>query len=211
MQNKFKIIWNEKIIQNRIKNNDNISLLREIIEFQFNLGDFNKKYSDIVFDDFLEIIIQFAFVTLFAMSFPLIPLIAWITNILEIEVDKLKLLRLYKRPIPYAAKDIGNWMTILEILSYISIFSNLGLLIFNSNSYYGLDPNSKLLLFSGLCVFYCLCKIAIDKLIPDLPKKIAELKMRLVYVSDKLKKIYFKKEIKFNKDKKIDLNVYTCN
>lgn len=176
---------------------------------QNNLENFNCGWSDIIFDDFLEIVIQFGFVTLFAISFPLVPLIAWVTNLTEIEVDKFKLLKLYKRPIPYGAKGIGNWMAILELLSYLSVFSNLGLLIFSSNSFYGLETSDKLLLFTGLVVFYCLCKVFIDKLMPDLPRKVKELKLRLDYVADKLKKVYFKKEIKYNKQKKIDFNIYT--
>jgi len=139
-----------------------------------------------------------------------VPLIAWVTNITEIEVDKFKLLRLYKRPIPYGAKGIGNWMAILELLSYLSVFSNLGLLIFSSNSYYGFESANKLLLFTGLVVFYCLSKILIDKLMPDVPRKVKELKVRLNYVADKLKKVYFKKEIKYNTQKKIDFNIYTA-
>lgn len=32
------------------------------------------------------------------------------------------------------ASDIGNWLFILEIISFLSIFCNAGLVVFTSNS-----------------------------------------------------------------------------
>ena len=42
------------------------------------------------FAEYLELVIQFGFVTLFVASFPLAPLVALINNILEIRVDAHK-------------------------------------------------------------------------------------------------------------------------
>jgi len=121
------------------------------------------------------------------------------------------LLRLYKRPIPLFAKDIGNWMSIIELLSYLSIFSNLGLLIFSSNTYSGLETSVKLILFSGLSVFYCVCKVVLDRLLPDIPRKVNELRIRFKYINDKLKKIYLKKEVKYKAHKNVDFYIYTAD
>jgi anoctamin-10 len=77
---------------------DAVTALRSKIEYQNNLEDFNVGFVDGTFDDYLELVIQFGSVTLFAMSFSLLPILAFLTNILEIQVDKTKLLFLSKRP-----------------------------------------------------------------------------------------------------------------
>ena len=59
-------------------------------------------------DDYMELAIQFGYLTLFALAFPLSTLLAFIGLWLEMHTDKLKVLRLVRRPIPLAAKDIGT-------------------------------------------------------------------------------------------------------
>uniref|UniRef100_A0AAJ7X7X8 Anoctamin n=1 Tax=Petromyzon marinus TaxID=7757 RepID=A0AAJ7X7X8_PETMA len=44
-----------------------------------------------LFDEYLEMVIQFGFVTLFVASFPLAPLLALLNNIIEVRVDAWKL------------------------------------------------------------------------------------------------------------------------
>ena len=213
MKKKLKSFYfsGNKIKKNKDLSKDILKILRETVDTQQNLEDFDIDFKDAVLDDYLELVIQFGFVTLFAIAFPLIPLIALITNRFEIEVDKYKLLKLFKRPIPYRAKNIGSWKTAIIIISYLSIFSNLGLLCFSSNTFYELTNEFRFLIFILLSIFYCLFKIALDKILPDLPTKIRDLNTRLKYVSEKLVKIYLKKEKKFSSDKKVDFNIYVSN
>ena len=64
--------------------------LRKSLDYQYDLNDFNVGFIDSTFDDYLELTIQFGFVILFAMSFSLLPMIAFVTNIMEMQVDKTK-------------------------------------------------------------------------------------------------------------------------
>uniref|UniRef100_A0A8D2BK97 Anoctamin n=1 Tax=Sus scrofa TaxID=9823 RepID=A0A8D2BK97_PIG len=66
-----------------------------------------------LFYEYLEMIIQFGFVTLFVASFPLAPLLALVNNILEIRVDAWKLTTQYRRMVPEKAQDIGAWQPIM--------------------------------------------------------------------------------------------------
>uniref|UniRef100_A0A3Q3B3G7 Anoctamin n=1 Tax=Kryptolebias marmoratus TaxID=37003 RepID=A0A3Q3B3G7_KRYMA len=58
--------------------------------------------------EYMEMIIQFGFVTLFVASFPLAPLFALLNNIIEIRLDAKKFVTELRRPVAARAKDIGG-------------------------------------------------------------------------------------------------------
>uniref|UniRef100_A0A0K0FNW4 Anoctamin n=1 Tax=Strongyloides venezuelensis TaxID=75913 RepID=A0A0K0FNW4_STRVS len=81
-----------------------------------------------LFDEYLEMIIQYGFVTLFVAAFPLAPLFAFLSNIFEIRSDGRKLISMYQKPTPFHSSNIGMWQVILEYLSSIAVTIN-GLVI----------------------------------------------------------------------------------
>ncbi|CAF1416043.1 unnamed protein product [Adineta steineri] len=84
-----------------------------------------KSFSSLgLIDEYLELVIQFGFVTLFAVAFPLAPLFALANNIVELRLDAWKLLTRYKRPIPFKAADIGIWSDIFSAVSYLAVLTN---------------------------------------------------------------------------------------
>jgi hypothetical protein len=97
-------------------------------EKQFELN----KYES-VFDDFDELTIQFGFVYLFVVAMPLTPLMAFVNNILEAYVDSSKLLKLNRRPEPRGAYDIGTWHSILNVVSWVGIVTNIGICVLYTN------------------------------------------------------------------------------
>ena len=84
--------------------------------------------------DYMELIIQFSFLALFGLAFPLAFMIAFFTNVAEIQVDKLKLVMFSRRPFPQGAANIGNWLIILEVVTFLGIFSNAGLIVYTSGA-----------------------------------------------------------------------------
>lgn len=63
-----------------------------------------------LFYEYLEMVIQFGFVTLFVSSFPLAPLLALLNNAFEIRLDARKMLMNYRRPVAerfVACKGVG--------------------------------------------------------------------------------------------------------
>ncbi|XP_057333103.1 anoctamin-5-like isoform X2 [Microplitis mediator] len=86
-----------------------------------------------LYDEYLEMIIQFGFITLFVVAFPLAPLFALGNNVLEMRLDATKFLRHYRRPVPRRARDIGIWKQILDALARISITTNAFIIAFSSN------------------------------------------------------------------------------
>lgn len=83
-----------------------------------------------IFGDYSEMIIQFAYTTLFVCAFPLAFPLAFLNNFVEIRIDGLKLLSLHRRPLPRGAEDIGTWAVILEIIVFLSFYTNAALIVF---------------------------------------------------------------------------------
>ena len=86
---------------------------------------------DGIADDFISRIIEFGFLSLFGLSFPLgFPLVMAI-GFIQIHMDKARFLYLLRRPIPTQAAGIGIFGSILELISYGSVVVNPGILVFN--------------------------------------------------------------------------------
>ncbi|NXY00063.1 ANO9 protein, partial [Centropus bengalensis] len=81
-----------------------------------------------LFDEFLEIVTQYSFTTIFVAAFPLAPLLAFINNLVEIRLDAIKMMRLYRRMVPRKANDIGIWLQVLEAIGILAVIGN-GLVI----------------------------------------------------------------------------------
>ncbi|XP_025054379.1 anoctamin-9 isoform X2 [Alligator sinensis] len=81
-----------------------------------------------LFNEFLEMMIQYSFTTIFVAAFPLAPLLAFFNNIIEIRLDAIKMVRLQRRTVPRKAKDIGIWLQVLEAIGILSVIGN-GLVI----------------------------------------------------------------------------------
>ncbi|KAI7695336.1 Anoctamin-4 [Sarcoptes scabiei] len=84
----------------------------------------------VLFYEYLELVLQFGFITLFVSAFPLAPFFALLNNIFEIRFDARKMLKNYKRPVAQRVKDIGVWYTILDSLGKLSVFTNAIIIAF---------------------------------------------------------------------------------
>ncbi|KFP08715.1 Anoctamin-2 [Calypte anna] len=74
--------------------------------------------------EYMEMIIQFGFVTLFVASFPLAPLFALLNNIIEVRLDAKKFVTELRRPDTVREKDIGIWYNILSCIGKLSVIIN---------------------------------------------------------------------------------------
>ncbi|CAI4232512.1 unnamed protein product [Auanema sp. JU1783] len=110
----------------------------------------NPTYDQFLFDEYLEMVIQFGFVTLFVAAFPLAPLFAVINNILEIRVDAKKFLCVTQRPTPAQAKNIGIWLNILDVISKASVTINALVISFTSD----FVPKTMYYLLRGTMIGY---------------------------------------------------------
>lgn len=86
-----------------------------------------------LFVEFLDMVIQFGFVTIFVAAFPLAPLFALINNVAEIRMDARKLLVDYRRPVMQRVRNIGVWLGILDTMAKISVVTNGLIIAFGSD------------------------------------------------------------------------------
>uniref|UniRef100_A0A452EU86 Anoctamin n=1 Tax=Capra hircus TaxID=9925 RepID=A0A452EU86_CAPHI len=74
--------------------------------------------------EYMEMIIQFGFVTLFVASFPLAPVFALLNNVIEVRLDAKKFVTELRRPDAVRTKDIGIWFDILSGIGKFSVIIN---------------------------------------------------------------------------------------
>merc|ERR1719427_2453414 len=77
-----------------------------------------------LFYEYLEMVLQYGFITIFVSAFPLAPFFAFCNNILELRLDAKKILVQHRRPIAQKVKSIGVWFEIMETLARMSIITN---------------------------------------------------------------------------------------
>ncbi|KAG7245455.1 hypothetical protein INR49_010906 [Caranx melampygus] len=103
-----------------------------------------------LFYEYLEMVIQFGFITLFVASFPLAPLLALINNVIEVRVDAWKLTTQFRRPVAAKAHSIGAWEEILSGIAVLSVVTNAFIVAFTSDMIprlvymYAYHPNNEM-------------------------------------------------------------------
>lgn len=86
-----------------------------------------------LYPEYLEMILQYGFVTIFVSAFPLAPVFALINNILEMRLDAKKLLTYHRRPVSQRVRDIGVWFKILHSISKLAVITNAFIIAFTSD------------------------------------------------------------------------------
>ena len=75
--------------------------------------------------EYLELVIQYGFITIFVAAFPLAPLAALLNNWVEIRLDAYKYVVFVRRQVAERAQDIGAWYGILEVISKLAVVTNV--------------------------------------------------------------------------------------
>nr|XP_020442137.1 anoctamin-7 [Monopterus albus] len=86
-----------------------------------------------LFSEYLEMVIQFGFITIFVAACPLAPLFALINNWVEMRLDAQKFVTEYRRPVAERGQDIGIWFSILQFITHTAVLSNAFLIAFTSS------------------------------------------------------------------------------
>lgn len=84
-------------------------------------------------EDYGELVIQFGYVSLFGLAYPLTAFVFFLNNVLEQRSDLFKYLYIRNRAPADVAADIGKWMDTLNFLLLTSIWTNAGILIFTAD------------------------------------------------------------------------------
>ncbi|KZV31827.1 anoctamin-like protein-like [Dorcoceras hygrometricum] len=129
----------------------------------------SQELEDGLFDDFLELVLQFGMTMMFACAFPLAFAFAAVNNIAEIRTDALKLLTMMRRPIPRSDATIGAWLNIFQFLIVASICTNSILLVclYDQEGTWNLSPGlAAILVMEHVLLF---AKFGFSRIVPEEP------------------------------------------
>ena len=129
---------------------------------------------------------QFGFLTLFVVAFPLAPIVAMVANVIEGKIDSHKLLYLVRRTIPAHAENIGAWFSALNVMSYICVVTNTALTLQHAHFLDGLSGVERLLIFILIEHFIFIVKVWAEQSIPDTPFSVQEHIKRQTIIVDHL-------------------------
>ena len=106
--------------------------------------------------DLREMVIQFGYLVLFSVVWPLTPVSYFINNWFELRSDTFKLTTQSRRPIPDRADSIGPWLNCIEFLAWLGSITSAALVYMFSDGGLGPDgrPSKIKLGFLLLSVFF---------------------------------------------------------
>lgn len=119
--------------------------------------------------DYAGLVMQYAFTVLFVGAFPLAPFLAFVSSYIQIRIDAWKLCQAHRRPFPKSAANIGTWQDMIEILSFVGVAYNFGLIVFTSHYLKNFDWRYRWIIF--LCLEHLTfgVKFLLASLIDDVP------------------------------------------
>ncbi|GAA6022675.1 hypothetical protein JCM10207_008577 [Rhodosporidiobolus poonsookiae] len=81
-----------------------------------------------IFDEYAEMVVQFGYIVLFAVIWPISPLWSLVNNFFELRSDAFKLTTQARRAIPVRAESIGPWLEVLGFISYLGALTTSSLI-----------------------------------------------------------------------------------
>ncbi|XP_031731503.1 anoctamin-10 [Anarrhichthys ocellatus] len=82
-----------------------------------------------LFAEYIELLVQFGYLSLFSCVFPLTAVLLLINNLTEIRTDAYKICKLFRKPFSPPAANMRVWQIAFEVLSFVSVVSNCWLLL----------------------------------------------------------------------------------
>lgn len=138
-------------------------------------------YDEGTYNDYITLFEQFAYVTLFSSVFPWLSLLALLNNLMEERSDAFKYCHVTKRPFPKPCKDIGAWLPAFEIIGFVSVATNFGLIALHPEArlyFQTLSDCEYVMLFVGVEHLLVLIKVVIMNMVPDVPGRVLQQRLK---------------------------------
>jgi len=144
--------------------------VRSPLEEQYSLQAYDALL--VTLQDYAALVIQFGFTVLFVAAYPLAPTIAFFSAYIQIRVDGWKLCQAYQRPEPKSVEDIGVWQDMIEVLSYLAVIYNLGLMFFSGQVFANYSWTIRWVLFVSLQNVLIFAKYCISIFVEEMPREV---------------------------------------
>ena len=84
--------------------------------------------NDGINDDYLAVVVQFGYISMFAPAFPFAPVVGFLANLASIKGRATAWCTAVQRPLPTVVPNIGPWLPIMELMSIVAVAVNLALI-----------------------------------------------------------------------------------
>ncbi|XP_078113866.1 anoctamin-10 [Sander vitreus] len=141
-----------------------------------------------LFSEYIELLVQFGYLSLFSCVYPLTAVLLLINNVTEIRTDAYKICKLFRKPFYAPVANMGVWQIAFEVLSFVSVVSNCWLLLLSPQLQKLVQEGGMSgtnILLSAILVEHVLIlvKVVLAVLIPDEPDWIRKKRERIEYTS----------------------------
>ena len=92
-----------------------------------------------VTDDLREMVVQFGYLALFSVVWPLVPVCYFVNNWIELRSDAFKICLETRRPTPFRSDGIGPWLDSLSFLTWVGSLTSAAIVYLFSNGGSGPD------------------------------------------------------------------------
>lgn len=123
-------------------------------------------------NDYADTAVQYGFSMMFITALPCATFFSFVSNFFRIKFTLWKRIKLYRRPIPAAAQDIGSWLGIFQIITIIAVITNAGLICFTMDVLNNYSPYARLWIFIGYQWVLFTAMFASEYFVPDIPGEI---------------------------------------
>lgn len=156
------------------------------------------------FPEYIQAVVQFAFVSCFSVVLPITPLIVLFNHLISMRLDAYKLCKGRRRPVAEKTGGIGVWEHVLHIVAVISVLTNCWLMGFTSSQFEWMKKNTEgeggnekssterdlglFMLIVGWEHIMLLIKYVMSNSVSHLPKSVRDAMKRERYEIDKQRK-----------------------
>lgn len=136
--------------------------------------------------NYADTAVQYGFTLLFITALPCASFFSLLNNYVKTKFTAWKLCKLYQRPIPRGAQDIGSWQTILAILSVASVITNAALVCFTMDVLWGYSLQGRVWIFIGFQWVLIAIQYITQAIIPDVPEGVLLQEQRVQFFEEKI-------------------------
>ncbi|KAM4721325.1 anoctamin-10-like [Rhinophrynus dorsalis] len=141
-----------------------------------------------LFEDYMELLVQFGYVSLFSCVYPLTAALLIVNNVTEIRTDAFKLCQVFQKPFSYPAASIGVWQFAFETLGFLSVITNCFIVGISPEIQAfchknGVGPEKVMLYMLGAEHLLIILKLILAFAIPDKPAWLQLKVMQMEYHS----------------------------
>ncbi|XP_061677427.1 anoctamin-10 isoform X2 [Syngnathoides biaculeatus] len=141
-----------------------------------------------LFAEYIELLVQFGYLSLFSCVYPLTAVLLLINNVTEIRSDAYKVCKLFRKSFSAPVANMGVWQIAFEVLSFVAVMSNCWLLTLSPQLQRLHDEghmSSTNIVLMAITAEHVLIivKVIVAALIPDEPDWIRKKRAHMQYTS----------------------------